>query len=139
MEIRTAFHKRLKEIQDEIVVMGSMVEKAISRAMETLKGTSFNDFVCSVNIIKFMQGMGDMMETMGDQMGPDCPPNPAFEMFKMLSNVQTQSCLVAGGKTADGTAAVRLALPKQHLIEIVSTVMQIQQKMMMQQQQQMQP
>ena len=38
MEIRTAFHKRLKEIQDDIVVTGGMVEKAISRAIEALKG-----------------------------------------------------------------------------------------------------
>jgi len=37
MEIRTAFHKRLREIQDDILAMGSMVEKAISRSIESLK------------------------------------------------------------------------------------------------------
>ncbi|MCH8864015.1 MAG: phosphate signaling complex protein PhoU [Chloroflexi bacterium] len=37
MEIRTDFHKRLKEIQDELLVMGNMVEKAITRSMEALK------------------------------------------------------------------------------------------------------
>ena len=37
MEIRTAFHKRLREIQDDILVMGSMAEKAISRSIEGLK------------------------------------------------------------------------------------------------------
>lgn len=37
MEIRTAFHKKLKEIQDDILAMGSMVDKSISRAMEALK------------------------------------------------------------------------------------------------------
>ena len=37
MEIRTIFHKRLHEIQDDILVMGSMVEKAISRSIEALK------------------------------------------------------------------------------------------------------
>jgi phosphate transport system protein len=36
-EIRTAFHKRLREIQDEVLVMGSMVEKATARAIEALK------------------------------------------------------------------------------------------------------
>lgn len=37
MEIRTEFHKRLREIQDDVLAMGSMVEKAISRSVEALK------------------------------------------------------------------------------------------------------
>lgn len=37
MGIRTGFHKKLKEIQDDILVMGSMVEKAIARSIEALK------------------------------------------------------------------------------------------------------
>ena len=37
MEIRAVFHKKLREIQDDILAMGSMVEKAISRSIEALK------------------------------------------------------------------------------------------------------
>lgn len=37
MEIRTTFHKKLREIQDDILAMGSLVEKAINRSMEALK------------------------------------------------------------------------------------------------------
>jgi phosphate transport system protein len=37
MEIRMVFHKKLREIQDDILVMGSMVEKATSRSIEALK------------------------------------------------------------------------------------------------------
>jgi phosphate transport system protein len=37
METRTAFHKKLREIQDDILSMGSMVSKAISRSIEALK------------------------------------------------------------------------------------------------------
>jgi phosphate transport system protein len=37
MDIRTTFHKRLREIQDDVLIMGSMVEKAISRSIEALK------------------------------------------------------------------------------------------------------
>ena len=37
MEIRTGFHKKLREIQDDILVMGSMVSKAIARAIEALQ------------------------------------------------------------------------------------------------------
>ena len=37
MEIRTTFHKKLKEIQDDILTMGSMAGKAILSATDTLK------------------------------------------------------------------------------------------------------
>jgi phosphate transport system protein len=37
MTTRTTFHERLREIQDEILIMGSMVEKAIARSVEALK------------------------------------------------------------------------------------------------------
>jgi len=37
MEMRTSFHKRLREIQYEIMVMGSMAGKAIIRSIEALK------------------------------------------------------------------------------------------------------
>ena len=42
MEIRTAFHKRLREIQNDVLAMGSMVEKAISRSVEALKERDLN-------------------------------------------------------------------------------------------------
>jgi len=37
MEIRTTFHKKLREIQDDVLAMGSMVEKATNRCIEALK------------------------------------------------------------------------------------------------------
>lgn len=37
MEIRTEFHKKLRDIQKDVLAMGSMVEKAISRSIEALK------------------------------------------------------------------------------------------------------
>lgn len=37
MEIRTTFHKKLREIQDEVLVMGSMVEKALVFSVKALK------------------------------------------------------------------------------------------------------
>ena len=37
MEIRTTFHKRLRDIQDELLAMSGMVEKAISLSVEALK------------------------------------------------------------------------------------------------------
>lgn len=37
MEIRTTFHNKLKDIQNDVLTMGSMVEKAIGRSIEALK------------------------------------------------------------------------------------------------------
>jgi phosphate transport system protein len=37
MEIRTDFNKRLREIKDDILIMGSMVEKAITTSIKALK------------------------------------------------------------------------------------------------------
>jgi phosphate transport system protein len=37
MEIRSAFHKKLREIQDDILIMGSMVGKATLLAVEALQ------------------------------------------------------------------------------------------------------
>lgn len=37
MEIRTTYHKKLRLIQDDILAMGSMVEKAITNSVEALK------------------------------------------------------------------------------------------------------
>jgi phosphate transport system protein len=48
MEIRAIFHKRLREIQDDILVMGGMVEKAISRSLDALKS---RDLVMARQII----------------------------------------------------------------------------------------
>jgi len=37
MEMRTVFHKKLREIQDDILAMGSMVSKATLRSIDALK------------------------------------------------------------------------------------------------------
>ena len=37
MEIRTTFHRKLREIQDEVLVMGSMVGKAVESSVKALK------------------------------------------------------------------------------------------------------
>jgi len=37
MEMRTAFHKKLREIQDDILAMGSMASKAALRSIDVLK------------------------------------------------------------------------------------------------------
>ena len=95
-------------------------------AIEMLQKTPYNEFVCSVNVIKLMTGLGEMMQGMGG-MNPGGGPIP--DIFGGL-NVPSQSSLAIGGQTANGQIGMRTILPKQHLMEIVSAGMQIQKKMM---------
>ena len=124
--------EKLKALMDQST--SAPAPEDIKIAMNALKGTGYNDFVCSINVIKLLQGMGEMMQTMSSQPGMA----PAAAMFGGIKDVPTQSCLVLGGKVADGQAAMRLAIPKQHLIEIVAMGVQIQQQMMASQQATMQ-
>ena len=43
MEIRTTYHKKLRLIQDDILVMGSMVGKAITNSVEALKNRDLEE------------------------------------------------------------------------------------------------
>lgn len=105
----------------------------IKIAMDTLKNTPYNDLICSVNVIKLLKGMGQMMQTIGTQT-PGMPPQ-IMGLFNKI-NAETQSTLVIGTNSADGQVSMRMALPKQHLMEIVAVAMQIQQQVMQLQMQQ---
>jgi hypothetical protein len=86
-------------------------------AIDLLQKTPYNEFVCSVNVVKLMTGLGGMMQNMGPMMqagcGEDATPSPMPDIFGGL-NVPSQSSLAIGGKVADGQSSVRLILPKQH-------------------------
>jgi thiol-disulfide isomerase/thioredoxin len=98
----------------------------IKIAMDALESTPYDDFIMSVNVIKLIKGMGEMIEALGAQPGME----PAAAMFNDMKDLPTKSCLVVGGNIGDGLATLRLAVPKQHLIEIVGMGMQIQQQAM---------
>ena len=42
MEIRTTYHRKMREIQNDLIMMGSMVEKAISQSVDALKERDIN-------------------------------------------------------------------------------------------------
>jgi peroxiredoxin len=124
--------KGLDEIKSLIDQPASVaVGGDMKAALDLLGQSGYTDFAASVNIIRLMKGMGEMMQTLGG----DAAMNPFKNIFSGM-NIQSQSCLIMGGKIADGQFGMRTALPKQHLIEVVTAAMQIQQQMM---QQQMQP
>ena len=99
-------------------------------AIDLLQKTPYNDFMCSINVIKLMTGLGEMIKTIGQMSTEDNgKPQPMPDIFGGL-NVPTQSSLAIGGQIADGQIGTRTILPKQHLMEIFALTMQIQQKMM---------
>jgi len=98
----------------------------IKIALDALQNTPYTDSVCSINVIKLMQGMGEMMQTM--MVDGQVNMGPAAALFSGFKDVPTQSCLVMGGSISDGQATMRLAVPKQHLVEIMAVVTQMQQQ-----------
>jgi hypothetical protein len=59
-------------------------------------------------------------------------------MFDDL-NISSKSCLAFAGSSANGKLTTQIALPKEHLTEIMGVVMQIQAKAMQNMMQQQQP
>lgn len=121
----------LNEMKALIDTAGSSTPAGdIKMAMDALQNTPYTDLVCSVNVIKLFKSLGDMMEGMSNQFGgAQGIPSPIPNVFAGM-NVQSQSTMTIGGKIADGQASFRAALPKQHLAEIITAAMQIQQKAM---------
>jgi thiol-disulfide isomerase/thioredoxin len=97
----------------------------MKQALQLLNSSGYTDAAVSVNIIKLMKGLGEMMQSMSAAGVPGSFAN----IFSGI-NIQSQSSLIAGARVADGQFGMRIALPKQHLIEVVTAGMQIQQKLM---------
>jgi len=97
----------------------------VKAALDTLQATPYKDFICSINVIKLMTDLGELMQSMGNMN----PGGPMPDIFGGL-NVPSKSSLAIGGQTANGQFGTRTILPKQHLMEIFSAAIQIQQKMM---------
>jgi hypothetical protein len=106
----------------------------VKAAIDTLSKAGYGDFACSVNVIKLITGLGEMIESMGAMHPANQSPVPQG-LFAIAKSIPSQSSLALGGKSSDGEASLRLVLPKQHLMELMSMAMQMQQQMMMQQMQ----
>ena len=106
----------------------------VKAAIDLLQKGGYNDFACSINIIKLLSGLGDMMKNMEGLQPSDCPNQIPTELFSGLGSIPSQSSLAMGGKISDGQISTRIVLPKQHLMEVMAAVMQIQQKTMQQMQ-----
>jgi len=76
------------------------------------------DFVCTFNCLRMFKMMGTMMPM----------PIPMPQM-----DIPTKSNIALAGKVGAGKLIINIAVPKEHLAEIMSAVMMMQQQMMQQQ------
>ena len=85
------------------------------------------DMVGSLNILKLVKGGLAIPQQMA---GP--AETQILSAIAAALNTQTQSCMALSAAIADGRITTRMALPKQHLIEIIAAAMQIQMQIMLQ-------
>ena len=102
----------IRELIDQIKAdspkqIGTEMKAALSLLPEANKA----DFIVTINALRLFNFATSMV------------PIPIPQM-----NVQTKSNLVIAGRAADSRIVVNIAVPKQHLMEIMSAVMTMQQK-----------
>jgi len=103
------------DLQTAMTVLGATAQQA--------------DIVGSVNYLKLVKGLMGMAQQMGGEaeMG-------MLSGFAGAMDVPTQSCMAVSATVANGKIVSRIAMPKQHLAEIITAVMQAQAQMMQQMQ-----
>lgn len=103
------------DLQTAMTVLGATAQQA--------------DMVCSINYLKLVNGFMGMAKQMGGEAEMGMLSGLAGAM-----DIPTQSCMAVSATVANGKIASRVALPKQHLAEIITAVLQAQTQMMQQMQ-----
>lgn len=103
----------IRELIDQVKTDSpKQIGAEMKAAMSLLPEASKADFVVTFNVLRLFNMATSMV------------PIPIPPM-----DVQTKSNIIIAGRAADSRMVVNIAVPKQHLIEIVSAVMMMQQKM----------
>ena len=110
----------IRELIDEVKGGGSkQMASEIKSALTLLPDAGSADFMATYNLMRVFK------------MAMSMAPVPMPQM-----DVPTKSNIVFAGKIGNGRMAVQIALPKEHLTEIMTAVMMMQQQMMQQMQEQ---
>ena len=116
MEMRTTFHKRLREIQDDILVMGSMVSKAIIRSVEALKS---RDIKAANQIIADDQGINrkrfEIEESCIELIATQQPMATDLRTITAILNITTEIDRI--GDYAVGIARIVILIGNEPLIK----------------------
>jgi hypothetical protein len=105
-------HELIDKAQSSSNTIGSEINKAIS----LLPGAKQADFFVTFNMLRIIQVASAMIPFMSL---PDMP-------------IQTSSNIAVTGKAADGRLVVNIALPKEHIQEIITAVLAAQQEIIQQ-------
>jgi hypothetical protein len=137
MTMGPAADAELKKLIDMQIAVPPMPSE-MQTAMKLIPQSDSADMILSLNVIRLMKGMSEMMAEMAKKTSPEGTPVPPFAQMLEGIPMNTQSSMAVGTHIDQGRIQTRIALPKQHLMEITTVAMQIQQKVMMQQMQQQQ-
>jgi len=112
-DVDSTIHELIDEVKAESPKQFGMEMK---NALALLPGSNKADFVLTFNVLRFIKMISSMMPL----------PIPPIE-------AQTKSNIVIAGSAADSKMVVNIAVPKQHLTEIMAAFMAMQQKAAQQQ------
>jgi phosphate transport system protein len=121
METRKTFHKRLREIQDDVLALGSMVSKATLRAVEALKN---RDLVLARRVVaddkKVNQKRFDIEEKCVQLIATQQPMASDLRIIVAVLNIITEMERI--GDHAEGIARIAILIgdepPLKPLIDI---------------------
>jgi len=112
----------IRELIDKVKTRGTQMGYEMKTALELLPDAEKADFVLTYNVLRWLKIVGSMAVM---------PiPMPMLQM-----DIPTKSNIVFAGKVGNGKLVVDIALPKEHLKEMVTAVLMLQQQMQMMMQQ----
>ena len=112
----------VKQLIDKVKTGSAQMPQGVKAATALIADSATADFAGTLNYIHMLKMITSMM------------PMPAGVNRPQI-NTPTSSCIAFAGRAASGKLTIDIALPKEHLTEIMTAVMAMQQQMMMQQQQ----
>jgi len=107
-DVDTTMHQSIDQVKSD---SPKQIGSEMKAALELLPGANKADFVVTLNILRLIKMATSMV------------PIPIPPM-----DIQTKSNIVIAGSAADSRMVVNIAVPKQHLTEIMSAFMSMQQQ-----------
>ncbi|HCO92480.1 MAG TPA: hypothetical protein DIU00_00775 [Phycisphaerales bacterium] len=107
-DVDMTMHQSIDQVKSD---SPKQIGSEMKAALELLPGANKADFVVTLNVLRLIKMVTSMV------------PIPIPPM-----DIQTKSNIVIAGSAADSRMVVNIAVPKQHLTEIMSAFMSMQQK-----------
>jgi hypothetical protein len=112
----------IRELIDKVKANRTQMGSEVKAALELLHEAEKADFVVTYNMLRWLKIVGSMTVM----------PIP---MSMLQMDIPTKSNIVMAGRVGNGKIVVDLALPKEHLKEMMTAVLMMQQQMQMMMQQ----